>query len=172
MGAGVSEAWIPGGQQPARHADHRCPFMHLLQVAGTIHLPRPGAPERAPGTKAESWRAGDSRWSRGSTLSPIPLSPAPQPSPSYGRCGLVSGPLSPTRSPPGDGFSSPVRRPYPGESCWVSVSSAPKPHLLYGPRPHSIPDVTQQETWGSRLRPWPECPGGRGSGAAVTNDHR
>ena len=105
LGAGVTEAWIPGGQQPARHADHRCPFMCLLQVEGTIHLPRPGAPERARGTKAESWRAGDSRWSWGSTpLSPIPLSPAPQPSPSYGRCGLVSGPLSPTQSPPGDGL--------------------------------------------------------------------
>ena len=105
MGAGVTEAWIPGGQQPARHADHHCPFMCLLQGEGTIHLPRPGAPERARGTKAESWRAGDSRWSWGSTpLSPIPLSPAPQPSPSYGRCGLVSGPLSPPKVPLGMGW--------------------------------------------------------------------
>ena len=62
--------------------------------------------------------------------------------------------LSPTQSPPGDGFSSPVRRLSPGKSCWVSLSSAPKPHLLSGPRPHSIPDLTQQETWGSRLRLW------------------
>ena len=69
---------------------------------------------------------------------------------SYGRCGLLAGSqsLSPSQScpgggllagsvslqsRPGDGVSSAVRRLSPGDGCWVSLSSAPKHHLLSGP---------------------------------------
>ncbi|XP_043752302.1 interleukin-3 receptor subunit alpha isoform X2 [Cervus elaphus] len=46
-----------------------------------------------------------------------------------------------------------VRRLSSGDSCWVSLSSAPKPHLLSGPRPHPIPDLTQQENLGHQAEP-------------------